>query len=384
MDFRKTIAVLIAARNEQDNLDATLRSIKRQTRRPDTIIVVDDASEDRTSDIALGLGATVIRRNITERQSTGAKKSAAQNAALPFLWTDIVVTVDADTILDARALERLVAPFETESPPTGAYGYVVSQNPKSVFQRGRDIEIRVQQTFPKIAQAIWNIHIVAPGCITAWLVDAIAKRENGFLSRSHLAEDMELTLDVVLHSERYKNAGEGRIVFIRDALAFTLDPRTCSLYVRQVSRWYSAFFQVLKVHKKSLLRFKRPRLTILIGAYLLDGIGGFGLFFILPLVALSIRWSWDWNFFLLTIAGYFLVRAIYQGGVSLYEGFRLAQLARDRKIAKLILSPKDTLLSLPCYLFITDPLNRSVWIFSFIREMIFGRWFSLSVWKKGH
>ena len=54
------ISVIIPARNEEKNLPRLLRSLQSQPIPPDEIIVVDDASTDRTAAVATELGARVV------------------------------------------------------------------------------------------------------------------------------------------------------------------------------------------------------------------------------------------------------------------------------------------------------------------------------------
>lgn len=56
----RTLSVIIPARNEERNLPRLLRSLQNQSSPPDEIIVVDDASTDRTAAVAAELGAIVV------------------------------------------------------------------------------------------------------------------------------------------------------------------------------------------------------------------------------------------------------------------------------------------------------------------------------------
>jgi poly-beta-1,6-N-acetyl-D-glucosamine synthase len=97
-----TLVVLIAAHNEEHVIVATLRSVLAQERRPDRIVVAADNCTDATVAAARSVpGVTVF-----ETEANGHKKSGALNQA----WrryaadADLVVCIDADTILDAQAV----------------------------------------------------------------------------------------------------------------------------------------------------------------------------------------------------------------------------------------------------------------------------------------
>lgn len=385
-----TFVALIPAHNEARTIGRTIRGLRMQSRPPIKIYVIDDGSTDGTGKIARGLGAIVLRR-----EKSSGKKSDALNAALPFVDTKLFLMTDADTELHPNACELLLSEFASNNPPTASYGCVVSRKPRRVHQRGRAIEVRFQQFFTKRAQDHRNATLVAPGCIAMWQTSAIHKRKNG-LAAETLAEDMEHTTWVETHPELFPDDGNGRVTFAYDALAFTEDPPTFRLYWQQTMRWYASFFQNLRVNWRSLFLPPRGRLlprntwlTFFVLGYLLDGIVGFALFFALPIVAVALRWQWDWSFFLLTVAGFIIVRTAFVGICSLMEGVRLSRLVGDSSMLavalRIVLSPKETILSLPCYLFWTDLLNKVIWPLALIRELPpLNKRFSVSTWKKGH
>jgi len=103
------ISVIIPARNEEKNLPRLLSSLQSQPIPPDEIIVVDDASTDRTAAVAAELGALVVTppplaegwRGKTWACQHGATE--AKNAWLLFL--------DADTWFERDGLAAVRAEF---------------------------------------------------------------------------------------------------------------------------------------------------------------------------------------------------------------------------------------------------------------------------------
>jgi glycosyltransferase involved in cell wall biosynthesis len=94
------------AYNAERTLVACLDDVPRQL--VDEIVLVDDASRDRTADLAESLGLTVIRHPVNRgyggNQKTCYREALARGA-------DIVVMVHPDHQYDPRVIPELVAPI---------------------------------------------------------------------------------------------------------------------------------------------------------------------------------------------------------------------------------------------------------------------------------
>jgi glycosyltransferase involved in cell wall biosynthesis len=100
-----TITVIVCAYNEATFLSACLYSLLSQTRPPNEIIVIDNASADATSEIARGVpGVTVIRE---ERKGLVVARETARQAARG----EVLAYVDADCRAPLRWLETIERPF---------------------------------------------------------------------------------------------------------------------------------------------------------------------------------------------------------------------------------------------------------------------------------
>ncbi len=100
--------MIVAARNEADRIGATLDALRGAF--PGAVVIVaDDASEDGTSEIALGRGAEVVSRG--RPHGKGANVTAGAEAALSHPEADAARTVllcDGDLGASAAHLGRLV------------------------------------------------------------------------------------------------------------------------------------------------------------------------------------------------------------------------------------------------------------------------------------
>jgi poly-beta-1,6-N-acetyl-D-glucosamine synthase len=104
-----TLVVLIAAHNEQQSILPTLRALKAQRRRPDRIVVAADNCTDRTVQRALSVkGVTVFETKHNRERKSGALNQAWRRFAKA---ADLVVCIDADTVLERCALADWEAEF---------------------------------------------------------------------------------------------------------------------------------------------------------------------------------------------------------------------------------------------------------------------------------
>ena len=99
-------SVIIPARNEEKNLPHILESLQNQTVAPYEIIVVDDFSSDRTSEIAGQYGGRVIHNTELPENWTG--KTWAVWNGFRASTGNVLVFLDADVRLAPHALESLL------------------------------------------------------------------------------------------------------------------------------------------------------------------------------------------------------------------------------------------------------------------------------------
>lgn len=109
------ISIVIPAYNEEASIGAVLDGLRDWRDRAE-IIVVDDASTDRTAEIAQAAGVRVIRH--LHRKGYGAGLKTGIRAAVG----DIVVMMDADSEHDAAQIALLLDNFGDNDMVVGARG----------------------------------------------------------------------------------------------------------------------------------------------------------------------------------------------------------------------------------------------------------------------
>lgn len=111
-----TVTVIVCAYNEARLLSACLHSIKAQTRQPDAIIVINNASTDDTAAVARAVpGVRVIDE--TRKGLVVARETARLAAA-----TNVLAYMDADCRAPITWLERVMTRLEKSDAPVAVTG----------------------------------------------------------------------------------------------------------------------------------------------------------------------------------------------------------------------------------------------------------------------
>ena len=241
----KTLTVIVPAYNEEEGLEETLQALLRQTVPADRIIVANDFSTDSTAEVALSYGVEVV----TPPANLGSK-ARAQNYALQFVDTDLVLPVDADTVLADNYIELIKEPFVDENLAIAA-GCVLTKHSKTITERGRSLEYIFGFHFYRPIQNNANSPVVCSGCCSAFRVDWL-KEFGGFPERT-IVEDMDYTWSQQI-------AGK-RATYVADAVCYAADPEDFKYLRKQVNRWLSGFFQNVRIHSKQMIK-RKPMLAV--------------------------------------------------------------------------------------------------------------------------
>ncbi|GAA2614347.1 glycosyltransferase family 2 protein [Streptomyces axinellae] len=239
------VTVIVPAHNEEAGLPATLESVRAQTVPPDQVIVVDDASQDGTGKVARAHGAEVLRP-----PANLGSKAKAQNYALPHCRGDLVLAVDADTVLAPDYIEQLLPAFDDPSVVIAA-GNVQTRFARTVWERGRSVEYLFGFHWNRPIQERVNSPMVCSGCCSGFRRAELVAA--GGFPEATIVEDMDYTWSQQISGRRAR--------YVSDAVAWAADPESLLYLRKQVWRWMAGFCQNVRIHAGGLIR-RKPMLAV--------------------------------------------------------------------------------------------------------------------------
>lgn len=275
-DWRNaTMDLLIPSYNEEKTVVLCLASIRKQTLQPRQIILIDDASSDRTVEFArayadeMKMNLKTIKRTSNEGKTPGVYQVACESDA------DVLALVDADTTLKSpHYLERLVMELYQGVGIASACGMVLplsekerkieyaASNLEDFSQRHPEIGFSPDSTrFHLFQRAITNGYreelylflqdyiytgemvffgtLVFPlGCAVVYRRKYIKRVFEKYLPifGFDLTTSEDIFFGFEFIAQGYRN------ISVRDVTALTTEPRISKLY-KQMFKWSSSYLQ---------------------------------------------------------------------------------------------------------------------------------------------
>jgi cellulose synthase/poly-beta-1,6-N-acetylglucosamine synthase-like glycosyltransferase len=103
------VVLVVPAHNEEQGIEGALRSVERQTRVPDRVIVMCDNCTDGTAAVAERRGWEVWHSEGNRHKKAGALNQAWERLADDLRDEDFLIVMDADSHLDERFVEAALA-----------------------------------------------------------------------------------------------------------------------------------------------------------------------------------------------------------------------------------------------------------------------------------
>lgn len=225
------VTVLIPCHNEAKVIDATLAALVAQRYPKDRlkVWVLNDRSTDETAQIAQRVAAVypfVKVFDVPPGQNQG--KARVLNYGLEMVSTPYLSIYDADNRPEPEAIRRLIAGAVADPGLVGAVGYVKTLNlRRNLLTRMIGLEFMVFQLIMQCGR--WQLFKMGSLTGTNYVLRTDAVREVGGWNELALAEDLDLTIELM--------ARKMRVAVAPDARTWEQEPERISTWVRQRTRW---------------------------------------------------------------------------------------------------------------------------------------------------
>lgn len=269
----KRFAVLISARNESNVIGNLIDSIHGQTYPTDLIdiwLVADNCTDD-TADVARSLGCHVIERFNQEQIGKGyaltylLDRMQSTGEAQRY---DAFFVFDADNQLDPHYIAEMNKAFQSGFRILTSYRNSVNLSDNWVSSGSALWFIRESRFLNSSRMRLGtSCHVGGTGFMFS---REIMNRNKGW--KFHLlTEDLEFTMDSVLHGDRVGYCGT--------AILYDEQPVTFRQSWRQRLRWSKGFLQVFRYYGPALIKravrerdFSAVDLTLLICPFMVLGV----------------------------------------------------------------------------------------------------------------
>lgn len=310
-----TVSVLVPAFNEEAMIVESVESILALEYPQLEVVVINDGSADRTFAFlerrftlyeapAIDAGALELstphrlHRSSTHPQlvvvdKVRGGKAEALNVGLVHASGRLVCAVDADTVVEPDAIERLIEPFIRDPGLLAAGGSVRPSN-GCRFEHGRVAERRLPESLLAALQSIeytraflfgrlgWNRlggNIIISGAFG--LFDRQAVIDSGGYLISSVGEDMELVLR--LRRRAIEQGRSSAVAFLPEPMAWTEVPESVRALGRQRNRWHRGLLDTLWRHRRVIGRRRYGLMgTVVLPYYVLEALSP-----VMELVALA-------------------------------------------------------------------------------------------------
>ena len=286
-----TISMLAPAYNEEATVEQSVRALLALQYPRLEVIVINDGSKDDTVRVLVSQFDLVPVKKIYQQlistqpvrevyrsatypglvvvDKVNGGKADALNVGLNFAQGELVCAMDADTLIEADGLQRMVRPFIHAKDVVASGGTIRIVNGSEV-KSGRVVRTQMPSNLVASLQVVeylraflfgrlgWNRlggNLIISGAFGLFKRTTVV--EAGGYLHDTVGEDMELVLRLKRRS--YERGGPGRIAFVPDPVAWTEAPESLKVLGRQRDRWQRGLCDVLWRHR---IMFLNPRYGI--------------------------------------------------------------------------------------------------------------------------
>jgi biofilm PGA synthesis N-glycosyltransferase PgaC len=289
--IKNEVSVVVPFYNEEKNLIKTINSIVNQTHALKEILLIDDGSTDSYEKTLSYYFILKKQHDKNEYEKYPEIKEVFQiaDSKIPIKWirtenqgkckaldlgfklatSDLVVTIDADSIILEDAIEKIVTPFAHNKSLVTTFGSLDVLNncefegeklkkynfPKSILEVSQFCDI-VNSLIVKQFLNRFDMHFCIIGAFACYKrLDII--NMGGFEGRT-FTEDRDICLEI--YEKSLPKKLKGVIEYVPEAICLTEVPTTINTIRKQQRRWAGGWLQTLIKYKRMIFN---PRMSVL-------------------------------------------------------------------------------------------------------------------------
>ena len=325
------IAIIAPAYNEAMTIVESVKALLALQYPDFEVIVVNDGSKDETLNVLIdAFGVRPVQRyhdlalenkpirgifahpdlpRLLVVDKVNGGKADAMNAGINVARAPLICIIDADTLLEADALLRVVRPYIEEPVKTVAVGGTIRIANGSSVGAGRILEAKLPRNFLALIQIVEYLRAFLMARLGLSQMQALmiisgafglfkrsAVMEVGGFSQKTVGEDMELVAK--LHRHMRDQQRPYRIAYIPEPVSWTEAPESWKILGNQRSRWQRGALETFFKHRDMFLNPRYGRVGWL----------GFGQVFVVDVIGPLIE-----------VIGYFLIPILWLLGLISFD-----------------------------------------------------------------
>nr|WP_260859585.1 glycosyltransferase [Streptomyces cupreus] len=222
-----------------------MRSLLAQSRLPNEIHIIDDASADASGikaakKLRREFEAQGVKYTVSVQPENKGKREALALGFEAAPYSDLFLCVDSDTILSRDTVRELLLPMANPKIMASTGMVLALNHDSNIFTRLQDLRYGNSFLFERAAYSRLKSVLCCCGALSVYRGSLVRKYLPDFLNQQFLGkpavfgDDRRMTNYCLM---------EGQVVFQETAVGYTAVPEKLPHFLRQQVRWNKSFFR---------------------------------------------------------------------------------------------------------------------------------------------